>query len=238
MLASHPDIEGTSELAVMQQLWRETAEAAAARGISVRDHLIALTDEELGAIGQRYLDRSRPFRHEGKAKFVDKLPANWLHTGFFRLILPNARILDTRRHPMACGFSNFQQHYARGVFFAYSQESIAAFYRNYLRLMRHFASIDPQGTHLVINEHLIERTEEEVRRMLAYVGVPFAAECHAFHRTRRAVNTPSAEQVRRPINRDGMEHWRNYEPWLDPLRERLGPALSDWESNQIAESGE
>lgn len=232
ILASHPEIEGTSELMVMQQLWAETAQAAATSGMAMRDYLLAMPPSERSALGARYLERSRPFRLLGKAKFVDKLPANWMQTGFIRLILPNARIVDARRHPMACGFSNFQQHYATGVHFAYSLDSIGTFYRDYLRLMRHFAAIDPAGTHLVVNERLIEQTEREVRELLDFVGVPFAPECLAFHRTRRAVNTPSAEQVRRPINRDGMDHWKHYAAWLGPLEEALGPALADWDSNR------
>lgn len=229
ILASHPEVEGTSELMVMQQLWGEVVGEAVSAGVSVRQHLLDLSAEQRSALGDRYLAGTQPFRLEGKPRFVDKLPANWMQTGFIRLILPHATIMDTRRHPMACGFSNFQQHYATGVAFAYSQHSIATFYRDYLRLMRHFAAIDPGGAHLVVNERLIEDTEGEVRRLLDFAGLSFAPECLAFHRTRRAVNTPSAEQVRRPINRDGVEHWRHYEAWLEPMKGALGDALVDWE---------
>jgi len=228
ILASHPQIEGTSELLAMQQLWLGCVQDAAGRGRSLREHLLAMSPADFEKIGADYLERTRAFRHSGKPRFVDKLPANWMQTGFIRLVLPNARIVDARRHPMACGFSNFTQHYATGVAFAYSQESIARFYQDYLRLMKHFLGMQPGAVHLAINEALIEDTEAEVRRLLDFVGVPFDPACLAFHRNRRSVNTPSAEQVRRPINRDGMEHWRHYEEWLGPLKNALGPALETW----------
>ncbi|HVH49157.1 MAG TPA: sulfotransferase, partial [Sphingomicrobium sp.] len=148
--------------------------------------------------------------------------------GLIRLILPNARIVDARRHPMACGFSNFKQHYATGVAFAYSQESIGHFYADYLRTMEHFDRVQPGEVHHILNERLIDDKEGEVRRLLDYVGVPFDPACLESHRTKRAVNTPSAEQVRRPINRDGVDYWRHYEAWLGPMRDALGPALERW----------
>ena len=160
--------------------------------------------------------------------FVDKLPANWMAVGLIRLILPNAKIVDARRHPMACGFSNFKQHYATGVAFAYSQESIGGFYFDYLRSMDHFDRVQPGAVHHILNERLIDDQEVEVRRLLDYVGVPFDPACLGFHRTKRSVNTPSAEQVRRPINRDGVEYWRHYENWLSPMRESLGDAINRW----------
>jgi len=130
---------------------------------------------------------------------------------------------------MACGFSNFRQNYASGVTFSYSQETIGAFYRDYWRLMNHFDAVDPGGVHHVINERLIEDTEGEVRRILEYVGVPFDPACLDFHKTKRAVHSASSEQVRRPINRDGVDSWRPFEPWLGPMKQALGPALDDWD---------
>jgi hypothetical protein len=138
------------------------------------------------------------------------------------------RIIDARRHPMACGFSNFKQHYATGVTFAYSLDSIGHFYRDYLRMMRHFDAVQPGALLHVINERLIDDPEAEVRRMLDHLGLPFDPACLDFHRSRRAVHTPSAEQVRRPINREGTDHWRHYQPWLGPLEQALGPALEHW----------
>ncbi len=130
---------------------------------------------------------------------------------------------------MACGFSNFKQHYATVVAFAYSLESIGRFYLDYLRLMDHFDRVQPGAVHHVLNERLVDDPEGEVRRLLYFVGVPFDPACLEFHRNKRAVNTPSAEQVRRPINRDGVDYWRHYEPWLAPLKAALGPALHGWD---------
>jgi len=229
ILASHPLIEGTAELPAMQQIWMELANDSAAAGRSIWHELRLLDGERLRAIGADYLDRTRPFRLTGRPYFVDKLPANWLHVGLIRLALPNATIVDARRHPMACGFSNFKQHYATGVSFAYSLESIGRFYADYLRLMGHIDRVQPGSVHHLLNERLVDDPEGEVRRLLAFVGVPFDPACLEFHRNRRSVNTPSAEQVRRPINRDGLDAWRNFEPWLGPLRDSLGPALAAWD---------
>ena len=229
ILASHPDIEGTAELMTMQNLWDEIAALGARHGRNVFQQIAHSDPSVFRQIGHEYLARTRAYRVQGKRLFVDKLPANWMNLGLIRLALPNAKIIDARRHPMACGFSNFKQHYATGVTFAYSQESIGRFYSDYLRLMRHFDAVQPGAMHHVINERLIDDPEGEVRRMLDHVGVPFDPACLEFHANKRAVHTPSAEQVRRPINRDGMDAWRNYEPWLGELRDALGPALEDWE---------
>jgi len=129
---------------------------------------------------------------------------------------------------MACGFSNFKQNYASGIRFAYSLESIGYFYRDYVRFMDHFDRLQPAAVHRVLNERLIDDPEGEIRRMLDFIGLPFNPVCLEFHRNKRAVRTPSAEQVRRPINRDGVDNWRHYECWLGPLKEALGPALELW----------
>jgi tetratricopeptide (TPR) repeat protein len=230
ILASHPEIEGTAELMTMQNLWDELAALGSSNGRSVFEQIAHSDPSVFRKIGEEYLLRTRAYRIEGRRFFIDKLPANWMNVGLIRLALPNARIIDARRHPMACGFSNFKQHYATGVTFAYSQESIGRFYLDYLRLMRHFDEVQPGAVQHVINERLIEDPEREVRRMLDYVGVPFDPACLEFHSNKRAVHTPSAEQVRRPINREGVDVWRNYEPWLEPLRKELGGALGDWQS--------
>lgn len=229
ILASHPDIEGTAELITMKQLADELAALAAANGRTLLQQVVSSPPELFRRIGEEYLARTRAYRLEGKRFFVDKLPANWMSIGLIRLALPNARIIDARRHPMACGFSNFKQHYATGVTFAYSQQSIGRFYADYLRLMRHFDAVQPGAVLHVLNERLVEDPEREVRRMLDYIGLPFDPACLEFHANKRAVHTPSAEQVRRPINREGLDAWRNYAPWLGPLRDALGPALDDWQ---------
>ena len=180
------------------------------------------------ALGEEYLEQTRAFRPLGRSFFVDKLPANWLNTGLIRLALPNAKIIDARRDPMACGFSNFKQLYATGVTYAYSLQSIGWFYHDYVRFMRHIDQVQPGAVHRVIHDRLVEDPEAEVRRMLDYLGVPFDPACLEFHKNPRSVSTPSAEQVRRPINRDGRDAWRPYEQWLDPLKQALGPALNEW----------
>jgi len=230
ILASHPHIEGTAELLAMEQIWARVG----GMGPSGNPFLevTRLQADALRGLGAEYLDRVRPFRSTDRPFFVDKLPANWLNAGFIRLILPNAKIIDARRHPMACGFSNFKQHYASGVTFAYDLRSIGIFYRDYVRMMDHIDMVQPGSVHRLVNERLIDDPEGEVRRLLDYLGLPFDSACLDFHRNRRAVNTPSAEQVRRPLNRDGVDSWRPYEPWLAPLAEALGPALEHWDATR------
>jgi hypothetical protein len=234
ILASHPMIEGTTEIYGMQHLWNRLARSGAARGRGPFQQLAALDADELCAYGQEYLDRTRPFRATDRPYFVDKLPANWMNLGLIRAALPNARVIDARRHPMACGFSNFKQHYAFGITFSYSQQSIGAFYRDYWRFMRHFDEVQPGAVHRVLNEALIEDPEGEIRRMLDFIGLPFDPACLEFHANKRAVRTPSAEQVRRPINRSGVDQWRNFEPWLGEMKAALGPALEAWDEPQQA----
>ena len=230
ILSSHPQVEGASELLAMQQLWAGVERDAAAKYRTPFEQLAALEPSKIRAIGEDYLERTRPFRPLGRRFFVDKLPANWLNAGLIRLALPNARIVDARRHPLACGFSNFKQLYANGVTYSYDLRSIGGFYRDYLRFMRHIDRVQPGAVHRVIYDRLVEQPEAEVRRLLHYIGVPFDPACLLFHENRRAVPTPSAEQVRRPINREARDAWRHYEPWLGTLKEALGPALNEWDA--------
>lgn len=226
ILSSHPLIEGTTELVAMQSIWSEIGQRSA--GGNAFSDLARMDARQLQRIGEDYLERTAAFRCEGRPLFIDKLPANWLNLGLIRLALPNARIIDARRHPMACGFSNFKQLYGVGVNYAYSLSSIGAFYRDYLRMMNHFDAVQPGAVLHVVNERLIDDPEGQIRRLLDFVGVADDPACLDFHRSRRAVNTPSAEQVRKPINRDGVDAWRPYEEWLDPLKLALGPALTEW----------
>jgi len=228
ILASHPMIEGAGELPVMQQIFARIARDAVKRGGSPFEVLSRWNPSDFEEIGAEYLDRTRPFRSTDCPRFVDKLPANWLNVGLIRLALPNAKIVDARRNPLACGFSNFKQHYATGVHYAYSLESIGRFYRDYLRLMDHFDRVQPNAIYHLVNEDLIEKFEPAVRRLLEYVDVPFDEACLSFHDNQRAVNTPSAQQVRQALNREGIDAWRAYEPWLGPLKEELGSVLNSW----------
>ncbi|TLZ06184.1 MAG: sulfotransferase, partial [Gammaproteobacteria bacterium] len=157
--------------------------------------------------------------------FIDKMPNNFLHTGLILLALPNARIIDVRRHPLGCCFSVFKQHFARGQSFSYGLEDVGRYYRDYVELMAHFDRVLPGRVHRVHYESLVENTESEVRALLEYCGLPFEEQCLRFYENERAVRTASSEQVRQPIFRDGLEQWRHYEPWLEPLKTALGPVL-------------
>ena len=225
ILASHPLVEGTTELGIMKlirdRVTRDSGKDPAAA-------ITSLQPDDFRRIGEEYLERTRPFRKTDRPYFVDKLPGNWVNLPLIRVALPEAHIVDARRHPMACGFSNFKQNYASGVGFSYSLETIGSFYRDYWRFMRHFDQVQPGAVCRMINEHLIDDPEREIRRMLDHLQLPFEASCLEFYKNDRAVRTPSAEQVRRPINRQGVDVWRHYEPWLGDLKQALGPALESW----------
>lgn len=224
ILASHPAIEGTGELPDIPMIARRLGGPAKA----YPDCLADLDPAELHALGEEYLERAQVQRITDRAMFIDKLPNNWSHVGLIRLILPNAKILDARRHPLACGFSNFKQHYARGQNFAYDLADIGRYYGDYVRLMRHFDAAQPGHVHRVIHEDLVDDPEAEVRRLLDYLGLPFDPTCLAFHENKRAVRTPSSEQVRRPISRDGLEQYRGFAAWLGPLEVSLGAFGEQW----------
>lgn len=229
ILASHPMVEGTSEVRIMPQLFIALEQQAAAADRTLFEEIQRLDGKRLYALGAEYIERTRAYRRTDAPKFVDKLPGNWLQVGLIRLILPNAKIIDTRRHPLSCGLSNFKQNYATGMSFSYTLASLGTLYRDYLRMMKHMERVAPGAVHTVINERLVEDFEGEVRRLLDFIGLPFHPACLEFYRNTRAVRTPSAEQVRQPINRSGVDLWRNYEQWLDPLKQALGPALADWD---------
>ncbi|WP_265570428.1 tetratricopeptide repeat-containing sulfotransferase family protein [Sphingomicrobium nitratireducens] len=229
ILASHPAIEGTAELPDIPALVRRL-DGREMRGddSDYPECLVDIDGATLKALGEEYLDRARIQRFTDRPFFIDKLPNNWAHVGFIRLILPNARIIDARRDPMDCCFSNFKQHYARGQRFSYDLADIGAYYRDYVTLMRHFDDVLPGVVHRVIHEDLVEDPETQVRAMLDFLGLSFDPACLAFHENPRAVRTASSEQVRQPITRSGIGRWMPYEPWLDPLKQALGTVLEDW----------
>ncbi len=224
ILSSHSAVEGTMELPeiiAMTRALRRGSEGAA----SYHDVLAELPVEQFAALGRQFLDRTRVQRKTGAPLFIDKMPNNFLHLGLIQLMLPNAKIIDARRHPLACCFSGFKQHFARGQSFSYSLDDIGRYYRDYVELMAHFDAVLPGRVHRVIYERMVEDTEGEVRRLLDYCGLPFEERCLRFFENDRPVRTASSEQVRRPINRDGIDQWRHYAAWLDPLKTALGPVL-------------
>jgi tetratricopeptide (TPR) repeat protein len=229
ILASHSLVEGTMELpditAIVQSLTNSREHGDGSRYPEV---VARLGMDELRALGERYLAQTRIQRKSGAPFFVDKMPNNWAYVGLIALMLPNAKIIDARRHPMSCCFSGFKQHFARGQHFSYSLEDIGRYYRDYVELMAHFDAVLPGRIHRVVYERMVEDTEAEVRKLLAYCGLPFEDACLRFYENERAVRTASSEQVRQPIFRDAVEHWRNYEPWLGPLKTALGPALDTY----------
>ena len=229
ILASHPAIEGTSELPDIPAIARQLGGRKSNNEPSLYpDCLADRSAADLAALGEEYLIGARIQRVTDRPLFIDKLPNNWAHVGLIRLILPNARIIDARRHPLSCGFSNFKQHFARGQGFTYDLGDIGAYYSDYLRLMRHFDSVQPGLVHRLIHEDLIDDPETEVRRLLDHLNLPFDPACLAFHENKRAVRTASSEQVRRPISRDGLDQWRPFEAWLGPLETALGANLKQW----------
>ncbi len=226
ILSSHSLVEGTMELHDMISL---------ARGLEVRgqhnrpgeylDVLGALGPDRLRELGEQYLQKTRIQRKSDAPFFIDKMPNNFRHIGLIHLVLPNAKIIDARRHPLGSCFSAFKQHFARGQHFTYDLEELGRYYHDYVELMAHFDSVLPGRVHRVHYEAMVEDTETEVRKLLEYCGLPFEPQCLRFYENTRAVRTASSEQVRRPIFRDGLDQWRHYEPWLEPLKNALGPVL-------------
>ncbi|MDE0454155.1 MAG: sulfotransferase [Gammaproteobacteria bacterium] len=222
ILSSHSRVDGTLELpnilSLSQQLRR--------RGLKrdepgYPDILATLSDEELRQFGQQYIDDTRIHR-QGAPFFVDKMPNNFRYIGLIHLILPNAKIIDARRHPMACGFSGYKQLFAEGQQFTYDLADLGQYYRDYVELMDHWDAVLPGKVLCVQYEDVVGDLETQVRRILDHCGLEFEPECLSFYRTDRAVRTPSSEQVRQPIFQSGLDYWRNYEPWLDPLKGALG----------------
>jgi len=228
ILASHSQVEGTQELADIQRivldLQGRDPDLDNPRYPAV---LAQMTQADFRQLGEKYLADTRVYR-SGRPFFIDKMPNNFRHIGLIHLMLPNARIIDARREPMACCFSNLKQLFAQGQEFTYSVDDIARYYRTYLELMRHWDEALPGRVLRVCHEDVVADLEGSVRRMLDYCGLAFEPACLEFHKTERSVRTPSSEQVRQPIFRDGLDQWRKYEPWLGSLRAALGDAVERW----------
>ena len=220
ILSSHSLVEGTSELADLPALARRHGVYPAG--------VLKLSADELSALGEDYLRSTAVQRRTARPFFIDKLPNNWMLVPFIQLILPNAKIIDARRHPLSCCFSNFRQHFARGQDFTYDLGHLGRYYADYVRLMAHVDTVLPGRVHRVIYERMVEDTETEVRALLAACGLEFEPACLEFHKTERAIRTPSSEQVRRPIYRDATEEWVPYSPWLDELRDALGTVVDTY----------
>ena len=232
ILASHSKVEGTMELAdiprLVQRLQGHESQPLESRYPTV---LTTLTPEQLKRFGEKFIADTLAYR-SGKAGasraesnrpfFIDKMPNNFRHIGLIHLILPRAKIIDARREPMACCFSNFKQLFATGQEFTYALEDIARYYRGYVELMAHWDTVLPGKILRVQHEHLVEDLEGNVRRMLAFIGLEYEQSCLEFYKTQRSVRTASSEQVRRPVFKEGLDQWRNFEPWLQPLEEVLG----------------
>jgi tetratricopeptide (TPR) repeat protein len=240
ILASHSQVEGTQELHDIEHIVREL------QGRELDAHnprypavLAELGREDFGRLGEKYISGTRAYRkgkpdmgqpNPGRAGapapfFVDKMPNNFRHIGLIHLMLPNAKIIDVRREPLACCFSNLKQLFASGQEFTYSIESMAHCYRSYLQLMRHWDSVLPGRVLHLCYEDLVEDVEASVRRVMQFCELEFEPGCVEFYKTVRSVSTASSEQVRLPIFRTGLSQWRHYETWLGPLEEALGDAL-------------
>ena len=228
ILASHSSVEGTQELTVIDRYVGELCGRDPDCGLPLySDALARLPAEQARALGQRFLADTAVHRRLGRPFFIDKMPNNVWHIGLIQLILPRSIIIDVRREPMACGFSNLKQlfgttHHA----FTYGAEDIGRYYRTYLALMSHWDDVLPGRVLRVTYEDVVDDLEGRVRPMLAHCGLQFETACLDFHQTRRSIRTPSSEQVRRPIGREGLEQWRNYAPWLAPLQDALGDAVT------------
>jgi predicted Zn-dependent protease len=229
ILASHSLIEGTMELPEMMIIAsRLQARVDAGEFGSYREMILSLTDADRRRLGGEYMDQTKVHRKTDKPFFLDKMPNNWQHVGLIKFLLPNARIIDVRRHPMACCFSGWKQHFARGQAFSYDLVEIGRYYNDYVARMRSHDTAAPGHVHRVVYERLVDGTQAEVERMLDYLGLPLEESCLAFWLNTRVVRTASSEQVRQPIFRSGLDQWRHYEAWLTPLTDVVAPLTTTY----------
>jgi tetratricopeptide (TPR) repeat protein len=226
ILASHSQVEGTQELNIIPRIVEELPRNSEPGCPGYPDALLELAPEQFHNLGKRYLIEAGAFRKVdcGAGFFTDKLPHNFRHLGLIHVMLPNAKIIDVRRDPIACCFSNFKQLYAGGNEFSYDLQSTARYYRAYLHLMDHWDRVLPGRVHRIIYEELIENPQDVVRLLLDFCGLKFEPACIEFHKTARSIATASSEQVRQPLNRESLDRWTHYRPWLMPLESSLGDA--------------
>jgi predicted Zn-dependent protease len=229
ILASHSQIDGTHELSDIESIVMALAgsDFAAPRYPAC---LSEMSRERFAELGEKYLADTRIYR-TGRPVFIDKMPNNFRHIGLIHLMMPNAKIIDARREPVACCFSNLKQLFAQGQEFTYSVEDVARYYSTYLDLMAHWDVVLPGRILRVQHEDVVDDLEGSVRRILDYCGLSFEQACVQFHKTERSVRTPSSEQVRSPIFRDGLDQWKNFEPWLGPLKDALGDAVTRYRND-------
>ena len=228
ILASHSQVDGTLELPnILALSQRLRGHKKVSADNSYPKNLFTLTDQQLLSFGENYIDGTRIHRQNAPF-FTDKMPNNFRHISLMRLILPNAKIIDARREPMACCFSGFKQLFAEGQEFTYGLEQIGRYYKGYVKLMRHWNEVLPGQILQVQYEDVVADLETQVRRILDFCDLPFEQACIDFHKTSRSVRTASSEQVRQPINTKGLEQWRPFEPFLSPLKEALGDTLTHY----------
>lgn len=221
ILASHSCIEGTMELYCLPHTVRRAEILATAKKTLYPQVMGQLSQDELLSLGQSYLQETAVFR-QGKACFIDKLPPNFHNVGFIHMILPQAIIIDARRHPLAACLSNFKQHYAKGYDFSYSLQDLGFYYNQYLAMMDHWEQVLPGKVLCMQYENVVQDTEQQIRRLLAHCGLEFEPPCLHFFANKRAVRTASSEQVRQPIYQQGIQQWRYFEAFLQPLKTALG----------------
>jgi tetratricopeptide (TPR) repeat protein len=232
ILASHSNVEGTQELPNVQQIVSNLRGRDPDPNDPRYPRILAqMSAEDFMTLGEEYLAHTRIYR-TGKPFFIDKMPNNFRHLGLIHLMLPNARIIDARREPMACCFSNLKQLFANGQEFTYSIEDIARYYRTYLELMRHWERVLPGRILRIQHEDVVDDLEGSVRRLLDFCGLEFEPQCIVFHETKRSVRTASSEQVRQAIYREGLDQWKHFEPWLEPLKNALGDALDHYRDEE------
>jgi tetratricopeptide (TPR) repeat protein len=229
ILSSHPEVEGTRELNEVPLIAQELdALRESADRIEYPRRLGMLAREQIENLAERYLSRTGAQRPRGLGRFVDKMLGNFSHLGLIHLMFPNASIIDARRHPMACAFSCFKQRFSRGMNFSYEQSELGRYYRDYASLLAHMDEVLPGRIYRIYYERLVADPENEVRRLLGHLGLPWNSACLRFYENRRLVQTISSEQVRQPLYADAVDQWRRFETWLEPLREELGELVAKY----------